>query len=203
MQQVTAEGTVIAGGTVVPQRDAVEDNGPAPIVGQSVFAARGLGNLHLVWSEVGLVSLGLPNRFAMLPEDVAPVRETPEPYRSVLAAYFAGEAVDPVALPVDLRGTAFQVRVWEALRRVPRGEVRSYAQIAQDVGSPRGMRAVGMANARNPIAIVVPCHRIVEAKLGLGGYSGGLDAKRFLLELEGVHVRPEGVHPGQLELPSA
>jgi methylated-DNA-[protein]-cysteine S-methyltransferase len=194
---------ISAQGTAAPESTASLDRGRAPIVGQAVLAAPGFGDLHLAWSDAGLVSLGLPDRFAMLPEDAAPIRALPELYRSVLAAYFNGEAVDPVALPVDLRGTAFQVRVWQALRRVPRGEVRSYAQIAQDVGSPRGMRAVGMANARNPIAIVVPCHRIVEAKLGLGGYSGGLDMKRFLLELEGVHVRPEGVHPGQLELPSA
>lgn len=174
---------------------------PQPLLEQAMLAALGLGELHLVWSERGIVSLALPGRSALLPARKAVyVPTVPARFREPLEAYFAGEPVDPASLPVDLRGTPFQVRVWEALRRVPRGEVRSYAAIAQDVGSPRGMRAVGMANAKNPVAIVVPCHRIVEAKLGLGGYSGGLAVKRRLLELEGVRVLPDGVHPGQLEL---
>jgi methylated-DNA-[protein]-cysteine S-methyltransferase len=101
---------------------------------------------------------------------------------------------------VDLRGTPFQVRVWEALRKIERGNVRSYAGIAADVLSPRAMRAVGAANAANPIAIVVPCHRVVGTGLGIGGYSGGLPMKRRLLTLEGVRVDAGKVIPGQLEL---
>jgi methylated-DNA-[protein]-cysteine S-methyltransferase len=108
--------------------------------------------------------------------------------------------VDPATLPVRIGGTRFQVRVWRALRRVPRGRVRTYAGLAKDAGSPRGMRAVGMAMSANPLAIVVPCHRVVGAGHKLGGYSGGLDRKRHLLELEGVVVEGDEVLPGQLEL---
>jgi len=124
----------------------------------------------------------------------------PEPYRSTLRAYLAGEDVDPVCLPVDPAGTPFQLKVWSALRDIPRGRVRSYAAVAAAVGSPRAMRAVGGANGRNPIAIVVPCHRVVETGNRLGGYTGGLHIKRYLLQLEGARIVAEQVQPGQLEL---
>ena len=129
------------------------------------------------------------------------MRDVPAHIAKPLRDYFAGEPVDPAEIPVDLHGTDFQKRVWRALRAIPRGRVRSYAGIASDVGSPRAMRAVGMANARNPIAIVVPCHRVVETGNRLGGYSGGLENKIFLLELEGVTVEGDRVQPGQLDLP--
>lgn len=180
----------------------------SPLLGQGLFDLKGVGDLWLVWSEKGLVSLALPTR---MPGEVEadmvdrgltppPISDVPDAFAEPLLAYAAGASIDPATLPVDLRGTPFQVRVWEALRRIPRGQVRSYAGIAADVGSPRGMRAVGMANRANPIAIVVPCHRVVERGLGLGGYSGGLDVKRYLLELEGVRVDAGKVIPGQLEL---
>ena len=117
-----------------------------------------------------------------------------------MRAYFAGEAIDPASLPVDPTGTPFQRRVWEALCRIPRGAVRSYAWLANEIGNPRAMRAVGMANGRNPIAVVVPCHRVVEKNSHLGGYSSGLPRKRYLLALEGVDVSGEFVRPGQLPL---
>ena len=115
----------------------------------------------------------------------------PAPFREVvrqLDEYFAGDrrAFD---LPLAPRGTPFQRKVWTALRRIPWGETASYADIARRVGSPKGMRAVGGANGRNPIAIIVPCHRVIAADGTLGGYGGGLERKRFLLELEGAHVR--------------
>ncbi len=124
----------------------------------------------------------------------------PEAQRDVLERYLRGEAVEPAVLPVEPRGTPFQKRVWQALRAVPRGQVRSYAGIAADVGKQRATRAVGAANGRNPIAIVIPCHRVVETGMLLGGYTGGLQYKRFLLELEGVRVVGERVQPGQLDL---
>ena len=126
--------------------------------------------------------------------------EVPALYADPLRAYFSGEAIDPATLPVDLRGTPFQLKVWQALRRVPRGAVRTYAGIASDIGSPRAMRAVGAANGANPVAIVVPCHRVVEAGLKLGGYSAGLDRKRHLLALEGVRIEGDQLRPGQLGL---
>jgi O-6-methylguanine DNA methyltransferase len=175
---------------------------------QGTLDLPGVGVLSLVWSAAGLVMLSLPTR---APHEIAadmvdrgieppPVAEVPNPYRDLLLAYAAGDEVDPASLPVDMRGSAFQLRVWSALRKIPRGSVRSYAGVAADIGSPRAMRAVGMANSANPIAIVVPCHRVVEAKLRIGGYSGGLAMKRTLLALEGVTVESGRVIPGQLEL---
>ena len=180
----------------------------SPLLGQGLLDLPGIGDLWLVWSELGLVTLALPTR---VPGEIEaemvdlgltppPIADVPTVYADPLLAYAGGAPIDPATLPVDLRGTPFQIRVWQALRRIPRGQVRSYAGIAADVDSPRAMRAVGMANRRNPIAIVVPCHRVVERGLGLGGYTGGLDVKRKLLELEGVRVDAGKVIPGQLEL---
>jgi O-6-methylguanine DNA methyltransferase len=90
------------------------------------------------------------------------------------------------SFPLDLRGTEFQLACWRALLAIPYGETRSYADIARAVGHPQGFRAVGMANNRNPIAIVVPCHRVIASDGALCGYGGGLDIKRKLLELEGA-----------------
>ncbi|TVS85192.1 methylated-DNA--[protein]-cysteine S-methyltransferase [Mycobacterium helveticum] len=100
-----------------------------------------------------------------------------------LEAYFAGELVD-FDLDLDLRGTEFQRRVWKALLTIPYAETRSYGQIAEQIGAPGSARAVGLANGRNPIAIVVPCHRVIGAGGNLTGYGGGLERKRILLELE-------------------
>jgi methylated-DNA-[protein]-cysteine S-methyltransferase len=106
-------------------------------------------------------------------------------YVQELQQYFAGRRRD-FSFPLDLRGTGFQVRCWNALLEIPYGEVRTYAQQAKAVGCPRGFRAVGMANHDNPVAIVVPCHRVIASDGTLGGYGGGLDLKRKLLELEGA-----------------
>lgn len=100
-----------------------------------------------------------------------------------LAAYFAGELTD-FELDLELLGTQFQRRVWSALQTIPYGETRSYGQIAEQIDAPGASRAVGLANGRNPIGIVVPCHRVIGAGGGLTGYGGGLDRKRFLLDLE-------------------
>jgi methylated-DNA-[protein]-cysteine S-methyltransferase len=100
-----------------------------------------------------------------------------------LDAYFAGELTD-FTLELDLQGTAFQRRVWQALLTIPFGETRSYGEIAEQIGAPGSARAVGLANGRNPIAIIVPCHRVIGASGGLTGYGGGLDRKRSLLALE-------------------
>ena len=124
----------------------------------------------------------------------------PERFAAPLWRYFAGAREDFKAVPLDLRGTAFQRAVWAALREVPYGAVCSYATIAARIGNPRAMRAVGAANGKNPVAIIVPCHRIVEAGGGLGGYTGGLERKRFLLAREGTRVIDGRVQPGQLDL---
>ena len=107
------------------------------------------------------------------------------PYVSELEEYFAGKRRE-FSFPLDLRGTDFQQACWRALLAIPYGETRTYAAIARAVGKPNAFRAVGMANNRNPIAIVVPCHRVIASDGTLCGYGGGLDVKRKLLELEGA-----------------
>ena len=91
--------------------------------------------------------------------------------------------------PIHLTGTPFQLAVWAALRAIPFGQTRTYGEIAAGVGRPKAARAVGMANHRNPIAILIPCHRVVGRSGSLVGYAGGLDIKRALLELEGAAQR--------------
>jgi len=107
------------------------------------------------------------------------------PYVRELEQYFGG-ARREFTFPLDLRGTDFQLACWRALLAIPYGETRSYGDIARAVGRPKGFRAVGMANNRNPVAIVVPCHRVIASDGTLCGYGGGLDVKRKLLELEGA-----------------
>lgn len=102
-----------------------------------------------------------------------------------LAAYFAGELLE-FTLPLQTPGTPFQQKVWRALLEIPFGQTCSYGQLAEQLGSPGAQRAVGAANGANRIAIVVPCHRVIESGGGLRGYGGGLERKQFLLELEGA-----------------
>jgi len=106
-----------------------------------------------------------------------------------LDAYFAGDLKEfDVAL--DLVGTAFQRKVWAALLTIPFGETRSYGEIARQIGSPGASRAVGLANGHNPVAIIVPCHRVIGANGGLTGYGGGLERKRMLLDMEKGRIAP-------------
>lgn len=100
-----------------------------------------------------------------------------------LARYFAGE-LDRFELSLAPQGTPFQQRVWDALLRIPPGETRSYASIARQIDNPDAIRAVGAANGANPIAIIIPCHRVVASDGTLHGYAGGLKRKRYLLDLE-------------------
>lgn len=105
------------------------------------------------------------------------------PYEEQLRAYFQGELRE-FTCKLDLNGTEFQKKCWNALLRIPYGKTCSYADIAQQVGSPRAFRAVGQANHNNPIPIIVPCHRVITSSGTLGGYGGGLDVKQKLLHLE-------------------
>jgi len=97
--------------------------------------------------------------------------------------YFAGER-KIFKLPIVMRGTEFQMAVWQALQKIPYGETRTYKEIAASIGRPKAVRAVGMANNRNPISIIVPCHRVIGHDGKLVGYGGGLPLKQYLLELE-------------------
>ncbi len=111
-----------------------------------------------------------------------------------LDAYFSGQRRD-FDLPLAPQGTAFQRRVWDALRVIAYGQTLSYAELAQRLGQPNATRAVGAANGRNPLPIVVPCHRVIGADGSLTGFGGGLPCKRFLLELEGVLPRQDRLVP--------
>jgi methylated-DNA-[protein]-cysteine S-methyltransferase len=113
-------------------------------------------------------------------------RKANEPFAKAidqLEQYFAGERTD-FDLELDMRGTPFQKDVWNALLTIPYGETRSYGEIARQIGRPDRARAVGAANGSNPISIIVPCHRVIGSDGSLTGYGGGLDRKRFLLDLE-------------------
>ncbi len=104
-------------------------------------------------------------------------------WADALAGYIAGRSKMPTP-PMDIRGTPFQFAVWDQLRAIPAGETRSYSEIAQRIGRPRAIRAVGTANGANPVSIIIPCHRAIRASGHLGGYRWGLERKRKLLEME-------------------
>ena len=158
-----------------------------------------IGPLFLAASSHGLVALefdAVPGQQSIRPNprdlragkqgftfDESP--RTLRLYVSELEEYFAGQRRE-FTFPLDLRGTDFQLACWRALLAIPYGETRTYADIARAVGKPNAFRAVGMANNRNPIAIVVPCHRVIASDGTFCGYGGGLDVKRKLLELEGA-----------------
>src|SRR4051812_30911345 len=141
-----------------------------------------IGELLLAGDEHALRALHLPNRHARGPgwtEADAPFARAVEQ----LEQYFAGERT-AFELPLAARGTRFDEAVWDALSEIPYGETRSYGEVAQAIGRPDRARAVGSANARNPLAIIVPCHRVIGSDGSLTGYGGGLERKRALLALE-------------------
>jgi methylated-DNA-[protein]-cysteine S-methyltransferase len=145
-----------------------------------------VGPLFLAASTKGLVRLEFEARMQNLDPSAIQLRESQPalaPYLRELNDYFAGERRE-FSFPLDLRGTEFQLACWHALLEIPYGETRSYREIAQAIGHPHAYRAVGMANNRNPVAIVVPCHRVIASSGSLCGYGGGLDVKRQLLDLE-------------------
>lgn len=156
-----------------------------------------IGPLCLAASERGLAAIELQGDEAaaharwraLYGRPVEPDPEALGGYAEELERYFAG-AITRFQVPTDiLIGTEFQRRVWQALAGIPYGETRSYKWLAQQVGQPRGYRAVGLANGANPLPIVVPCHRVVNTGGQLGGYGGGLAMKRALLRLEGALAR--------------
>ena len=145
-----------------------------------------VGPLFLAASNQGLVRLEFEARMQRLNPRTIQLRESEsglEPYLRELHEYFDGERRQ-FSFPLDLRGTEFQLACWHALLRIPYGETCSYRDIARAIGHPQACRAVGMANNRNPIAIVVPCHRVIASSGSLCGYGGGLDLKRKLLDME-------------------
>ena len=142
-----------------------------------------VGPLLLAVSERGLVALEFGR--GKIPAGWVESEEKTAACARQLEEYFAGRR-RRFDLQLDLRGTDFQKRCWRELLKIPYGETRSYADIARAIGNPAAVRAVGLANGQNPIAIIVPCHRVIGSDGSLTGYGGGLETKRKLLELEGA-----------------
>lgn len=160
-----------------------------------------LGIFLAASTEKGVVKLGLPGeretdfieeletlfgKSYVLDEDISgfnsPINRR---LKEELLEYLDGRRKN-FTVPIDLNGTPFQKKVWFELLKIPYGKIKSYGQIARELGKPGAARAVGMANNRNPVPILVPCHRVVGSDGSLVGYGGGLEFKKFLLELEGV-----------------
>src|ERR1700687_2119904 len=169
----------------------------------STIVTSSVGKLFLAASDRGLVALEFDSRLPGLPtippntRDLRTERQkgasvhfeeseaAMRAYVRELEEYFSGERRE-FSFALDLRGTDFQLACWHALLAIPYGETRSYGDIARAIGRPPGVCAVGLANNRNPVAIVVPCHRVIASDGTLCGYGGGLDVKRKLLQLEGA-----------------
>ena len=150
---------------------------PSPVGALTLVATeRGLAAVLWEHERVGRVRVGLDHEDTSHPVLLEAERQ--------LGEYFAGRRTT-FALALDPQGTAFQQAVWNALRTIPFGETRSYAEIARQIGRPSAVRAVGAANGRNPLSIVTPCHRVIGTDGRLTGFAGGLDTKAYLLRLEG------------------
>jgi O-6-methylguanine DNA methyltransferase len=154
-----------------------------------------LGPVYLAFSATGLMALAfagddVPSPIASpaSPQNEPPKAETLKKWRSqvvqALEDYFAGRPVNFENLPLDLEGSPFHLQVWQELRKIPLGETISYQEMARRLGNPKAARAVGQACGANPIPLIVPCHRVIAANGALGGFSSGLERKRWLLAHE-------------------
>ena len=155
-----------------------------------------IGEVRIASTTAGVCAVNFEDRWATVEERLETrfgkitSWEDGDPYRLApqLKRYFAGSPETFDGLPLDSGGTEFQRAVWAGLRQIGRGETWSYSQLAAHVGNPKAVRAVGASNGRNPIAIIVPCHRVIGKAGELRGYACGLDRKRWLLELEGAQA---------------
>jgi methylated-DNA-[protein]-cysteine S-methyltransferase len=157
-------------------------------VGELLLTSNGSALTRLLFSPFTVDPAWSEGPCHVLDEAVAQLRD-----------YFAGNRTD-FDLPLDPAGTPFQLTVWRALREIPYAETINYGQLATRVGNSNASRAVGLANGRNPISIVVPCHRVIGANGSLTGYGGGLDRKRTLLDLEHGVAGAAGTQDSQLSL---
>ena len=128
---------------------------------------------------------GQVQRLAFVAKPVVSSTPAAKKLTVLLARYFAGERVSFAAVPLAVQSTDFQQRVWQAMQTIPYGQVRTYAQLAAQIGQPRAVRAVGNAAAANPVVIVIPCHRVIRSDGSIGNYGGGRLRKHKLLALEG------------------
>ncbi|WPN49953.1 MULTISPECIES: methylated-DNA--[protein]-cysteine S-methyltransferase [unclassified Pseudomonas] len=149
-------------------------------VGELKLVAKGLRLAAILWEN------DKPGRVRLGPMSEAPDNPVLLKTARQLREYFSGSR-NRFELDLDFVGTVFQKKVWAALLTIPFGETRSYSQIAEQIGNPTAVRAVGAANGKNPISIVAPCHRVIGASGKLTGFAGGLEAKELLLTLEGGH----------------
>ena len=153
-----------------------------------------LGPVHLAFSATGLKMLAFAGDNVPSPDASSKVSpeaefkgETLKKWRQVVKAledYFGGKPASFKDLPLDLEGSPFHLRVWQELMKIPPGETISYQEMARRVGSPKASRAVGQACGANPVAVIVPCHRVIASNGSLGGFSSGLERKRWLLSHE-------------------
>jgi len=154
-------------------------------IGEMFIVADHDGNLRAVdWTDHEERMLRLlrrhygPKGFTLEPG------ENPHGFAEIIRRYFGGDLTALDGLPVETAGTPFQREVWRALREIPCGDPISYAKLAQQIGRPKAVRAVGLANGANPIGLIVPCHRVIGANGSLTGYGGGVERKRWLLQHE-------------------
>ena len=146
-----------------------------------------LGTVTLQANEQGLLGVWFETHTTK-PEDLGTQEDSFPIFQSVkdqLDRYFAGEAVQ-FDVPIAAQGTPFQQSVWHALTTIPYGETWSYAQLADAIGNPKAVRAVGLANGKNPVSVIVPCHRVIGKNGKLTGYAGGIERKQRLLAIEGI-----------------
>ncbi len=152
-----------------------------------------IGRFAIVVDALGrLRAAGFTEGHARMERELGSVLERardPNGLTSALRRYFGGDLSALDGLPVAAAGTPFQNSVWAALREIPCGEMRSYADIARRIGKPAAVRAVGLANGSNPVGVVVPCHRVIGSNGALTGYGGGIERKRWLLEHEAAQGR--------------
>lgn len=170
-----------------PRVATVEFRAPVPGPTRYTTMPSPVGDLTLFGDGAALAGVLTPakdGRTRVVPQDWVADHEPFADAEEQLKAYFAGELRE-FSLPLAPVGTDWQLKVWAALTTIPFGETASYGQLAEELGRPTASRAVGMANGRNPISIIVPCHRVIGANGSLTGYAGGLERKEFLLGLEG------------------
>lgn len=150
-----------------------------------------IGSLMLAGSDEMLMELGFPSGKGARRHHNEWTRDTGsfKAAKEQLLAYFAGELRE-FSIALDPQGTEFQLQVWEALQEIPYGETRSYGELASRIGRPRASRAVGAANGKNPIPVIIPCHRVIGSSGKLVGFGGGLPAKQHLLALENSVLNP-------------
>lgn len=186
-------------------REALVKDSEKPVIPEQAFRLALPPHLGIPGIGVILTPKGI-SRVSLLPTapvtGFPPEEALPEPVRAVyrqVVEYLEGIRKTFQGIPLNLSGTPFQRRVWRALQEIPYGETRSYEEVARAVGAPQAVRAVGQACARNPVALLIPCHRVVRKEGSLGGYSGGLRFKCHLLSLEQQREIPRGntgpVHP--------